>query len=304
MKKFILFIGLFVVGYFATVTVSRAIWYWASPSMLSRNVIKGNIHTILIGASNGECSWDDGIILGSRNLAKSGRTYLSNLTTLKYAIEYNDCSVDTVIVCAGVPSFLYYTKDDLGQFERIISDEKTSVLSKKEFYLCHRDEFLYWKAFFTTSPLLSSPQRPMGEYLPLDRDKLGDPKAYESINRRLSECGGKDGFTEAYIREHCILQVKALKKIKEYCDTHNIIMVLYHSPIYKIPDMVSDKGYKNFILSELGDSVLIADYSRFQFPDTTYYADLEHINAKGAELFSKYIRCNGLKIQYGIDYCK
>ena len=304
MRKFFLFIGKFVFGYFAIALLLRILWFWVSPLMLTRNTISKDIHTIVIGASNGECSWDDELIMGSKNLAYSGKSYLSNLTNLRYAVEYNECTIDTVIVCAGVPSFLYYTKDDLGRIERIISDEKTSVLSKEEFYLCHRDELLYWKTFFTTSPLLVSPQRPMGAYLPLHRDKLGDPKAYESIHRRLSECGGKDGFTEIYIREHCGLQVKGLKKIKEYCDAHNIVMVLYHSPIYKIPDMVSDRGYKNLILSEYGDSVLIADYSRFQFPDTTYYADLEHINAKGAKYFSKFIRNNGLKLQYSIDYCK
>lgn len=73
---------------------------------------------------------------------------------------------------------------------------------------------------------------------------------------------------------------------------------------HKIPDMIDDSGYRQLIRAELGDSALIADYSRFEFPDSTYYGDLEHLNFRGARYFSKHIAKNGLELKYAIDYCK
>ena len=57
----------------------------------------------------------------------------------------------------------------------------------------------------------------------------------------------------------------------------------------EIPDRVNDWGYRELIREELGDSTLVADYSRFVFPDDSYYGDLEHLNRKGATYFSEHI---------------
>ena len=68
--------------------------------------------------------------------------------------------------------------------------------------------------------------------------------------------------------------------------------------------MVSDKGYRQLICSELGDSTLVAEYTRFEVPDSTYYRDLEHLNTKGALYFGEHIVRDGLQLQYAVDYCK
>ena len=67
--------------------------------------------------------------------------------------------------------------------------------------------------------------------------------------------------------------------------------------------MIDDSGYRQLIRAELGDSALIADYSRFEFPDSTYYGDLEHLNSRGAKYFSNHIAREGLRLQYAVDYC-
>lgn len=82
-------------------------------------------------------------------------------------------------------------------------------------------------------------------------------------------------------------------------------MVVLNTPIYKtLGVFLDDDGYKKLILSELGDSTLIADYICFEFPDDSYYGDVEHLNKKGAEYFSSYIAKNGVSFQYLVDYCK
>ena len=66
---------------------------------------------------------------------------------------------------------------------------------------------------------------------------------------------------------------------------------------------MSDEGYRKLICSALGDSTLVAEYSRFVVPDSTYYGDLEHLNTKGAIYFAEHVVRDGLQLQYAIDYC-
>ena len=115
---------------------------------------------------------------------------------------------------------------------------------------------------------------------------------------------GQDEISEQYIRDHYKYQVDFLREIGNYCRENHKVLIILSPPIYKIPDMIDDSGYRQLIRAELGDSALIADYSRFEFPDTTYYGDLEHLNFRGAEYFSKHIAKNGLELKYAIDYCK
>ena len=68
--------------------------------------------------------------------------------------------------------------------------------------------------------------------------------------------------------------------------------------------MASDKGYRQLLCSELGDSTLVADYSRFKVPDSTYFRDPEHLNTKGAQYFGEHIAREGLQLQYAIDLDK
>lgn len=305
MKKFLYFLGVFLSAYLTTLVATRFLWDTACHKTIVRNAVMPDAHTIVVGASNGECSWDDSILVGSQNLSLAGRSYLSNLTTLRYVFDYNDHNVvDTVIVCSGFPSFFYYTDNVLNRIDRLISDETSSILSQKEFFEIHKGYSEYWKLILTRTPLLTSTKRPFGEFVHYDRDKLGDPRVWDVLNRQLNLVGGKDGLTESYIRKNCRIQVYGLKKIKEFCDDHHLVMVLYHAPLYRIPEYVNDKGYKDYLLSEFGDSLLISDYSHFRFPDTTYYSDLEHINYKGALMLSNQIKRNGLRLQYSIDYCK
>lgn len=304
MKKFLLYVGIIVIGFFSIVAISRGLWYGVFPELLERNTIKSDVHTIVIGASNGERTWDDSVIPYSRNLSSAARSYLSNLTALRYAMEYNDkCSIDTVILCANFPSFLYYTDEVLNQPNRLINDEITSILSQSEFFHCHKNSTEYIKLLLLKSPVLNFKRSPIGQYAALEECKLADPRVYNQLNQQLLEVGGKYGLTESFIRNKCTIQVSGIRYIKDYCDSHGLVLIIFHSPLYKVTEMVSDKGYKDYLLSEFGDSLLIADYTHFEFPDTTYYYDLEHVRKCGAKMLSEHIRDNGLDLQYSIDYC-
>ena len=43
--------------------------------------------------------------------------------------------------------------------------------------------------------------------------------------------------------------------------------------------------------------MLVADYSSFVFPDISYYGDVYHLNYRGAEYFSNYIKENGWHLE-------
>ena len=80
-------------------------------------------------------------------------------------------------------------------------------------------------------------------------------------------------------------------------------LAAHNQPRIQQAQTTSHSGYRQLIRAELGDSALIADYSRFEFPDSTYYGDLEHLNSRGAKYFSNHIAREGLRLQYAVDYC-
>lgn len=301
MKKFI-FLFLMFIGLCCCITLAlRAVWVRTAPLTLKRNFIGNDIHYLVLGPSNGESAWNDKVIKHSYNLCASGTSFGSCYNKLKWVSEYNDNQVDTVVLCASMMSFLYERDSWLLPYV----EEADSKLDYWSFYDFFKNRLDYWKCALTSFPILNLDLRQFkGGFVNLKRDKINHPKRFDGINNILNMVGGKDGVTEQFLKDKCKYQLIFLRKIKEYCDKHDKTLVILSTPLYKISDMVSDSGYRRLLLSELGDSTLIADYSRFQLPDSTCFGDLEHLNYRGAEYFSKHIAENGLDLQYAIDYSK
>jgi len=254
--------------------------------------------------------WNDSIIPGSKNLCASAMTFGGALNNLKWATEFNENKPDTVILSAGLLSLVYFY-DEVDKPTMLLKwkEEKRNVLTYPVFF----DNFKYLRDYWEYI-LVSFPYNNFDAYKGVDggfsagnNNEINNPIAYNNINlviERSKEYGDHGLFSEEYLKTHFTYQLNNLRKIKEYCDAHQQTLIIFNTPIYKIPDMVSDKGYRQLICSELGDSTLVAEYTRFEIPDSTYYRDLEHLNAKGALYFGEHIAREGLQLQYAIDYCK
>jgi len=301
LKRFIFVFLTFCFLYLAMVAAAKTIWVITAPNRLQRNYIESGIHTVVLGPSNGECSWNDSIIHHSKNLCNSGVSLGVSYNSLKWIVEYNEVQIDTVVVCAGFASFVDL-EDSRLPFPSS-SEELFSVLDYKSFLRFYSTKAEFWKSFVSSLPIWWYGNSAIGgTYQYLVRDKVYDPQAYYRINGILERYGGKYGITEEKLYDKCTYQINNLRKIRKYCEDHNKTLVILSPPVYKYPEMIDDTGYRRLIRKELGDSALIADYSSLKLPDPTYYGDLEHVNHKGAKFFSEDIAKNGLKLQYAIDY--
>ena len=283
--------------------VAKAFWVTTAPSRLERNIIDQDVHTLVIGPSNGELAWNDSIIPHSLNLCNSGVSLGVSYNSLKWVMDYNDVQIDTVIVCAGFASFIYYQDKKLPIPKS--SEEIFSILDYDDFLKFYSKKLSFWERSFTSLPMWWFASRKLGGgYRYIDREKVNHPQSYDIINAIIKSYGGKYGVTEKNLLEKCSYQISYLRKIKEYCDDHNMTLIILSTPVYKYHEVLDDTGYRQLFRKVLGDSALIADYSRFHLPDLTYYGDLEHTNYKGARYFSNHIAKEGLKLQYAIDYIK
>jgi hypothetical protein len=285
-------------------------WILLTPTIMKKNVLDEEIHTIVLGGSVGRTAWNDSIILGSKNLCGAAMTFGGALNNLKWATEYNENKPDTIILSVGLVSMVYfYDKVDVPDALLEKDEEKRNILNYSVFFDNYRHYFEYWKYI-----LVSFPYKNFDAYKGVDGgfntqnlNEINNPLAYNQINtaiKRAKEYDDQNLLSEEYIRTHFTYQLNNLRKIKEYCDAHQQTFIILNTPIYRILDMASDEGYRQLICSELGDSTLVADYSRFKVPDSTYFRDPEHLNIKGAQYFGEHITREGLQLQYAIDYCK
>ncbi len=280
---------------------AKAFWVTTAPSRLERNVIDSDVHTVVLGASSGEHAWNDSIIPHSINLCNSGVSLGVSYNSLKWIEGYNNVQIDTVIVCSGFASFIYFEDKKL-PIPRS-SEEIFSILDYPDFLRFYSKKASFWENSLTSLPMWWFASRKLGgAYHYIDREKVNHPRSYDIINAIIESYGGKYGITEQKLYDKCTYQISYLRKIKEYCEDHNMTLVLLSTPVYKYHELLDDTGYRQLMCKELGDSALIADYSRFHLPDLTYYGDLEHTNYKGARYFSNHIVNNGLELQYAIDF--
>ena len=310
MKRFIKLFCFFWLFLILAIACIRIAWILVTPGIMERNVLDKDIHTIVLGGSVGMADWNDSIIHGSKNLCASAMTFGGALNNLKWATEYNENKPDTVILSAGLLSLVYFY-DEVDKPTMLLKwkEEKRNVLTYPVFF----DNFKYLRDYWEYI-LVSFPYNNFDAYKGVDggfsagdNNEINNPIVFNNINlviERSKEYGDHGLFSEAYLKTHFTYQLNNLRKIKEYCDAHQQTLIIFNTPTYKIPDMVSDKGYRQLICSELGDSTLVAEYTRFEVPDSTYYRDLEHLNFKGALYFGEHIAREGLRLQYAVDLCK
>ena len=309
MKRFIKLFCFFWLFLILAIACIRIAWILVTPRIMARNTLGKDIHTVVLGGSVGRAAWNDSIISGSKNLCGHAMTFGDALNNLKWATEYNENKPDTVILAAGLVSVAYFF-DDVDVPEALLKrdEEKRNILNYSVFFNNYKHHFEYWEYILVSFPYknLEAYKGVEGDFSTQDHNEINHPLAFNQINtaiERAHEYDKQGNMSEEYLKTYFTYQLDNLHKIKEYCDAHQLTLIILNTPMYKILDMASDKGYRQLICSELGDSTLVADYSHFKVPDSTYYRDPEHLNIKGAQFFGEHIEKEGLELQYAIDFC-
>lgn len=252
-----------------------------------------NKNILVIGDSHTECTVDDNIFDRSINISLSGVHYAFTYAKLKKVLEQNS-QIDTVLLSFHPKSINAYS-DKVFLDDEVLQNRVRHYilyLNPKDLYpLNHR--VVFWMGYIK-APISSfssiikkykskgkSQISSLGAYLKLDRDGL--QKNLEAIGSDYPLDSKIDTTSKRFL---------FLQNIKEYCDSQNVKLILFNSPVYKpytYYNIYEFEEMRKSLLSEID----YLNFSNFPFEDK-YYGDMEHLNFNGAEIFSHYLQDVGL----------
>ncbi len=250
--------------------------------------LKSNIDIVFAGDSHVECALNDSLIPNTINIAHSGEAYMYTYVKLKTLLKYNP-QIKTIFL-----SFSPYKLDKKMEDLWLFNDEFVIEKNKSLNYLLTWQER---KLIFENNPkiylegirdyTISNFTAIIKSYL---LKKLINFGGYKFLVRdELQENISKNDTARHNHFEKGIYQLKYLVLISELCHQKSVKLILIDTPKYK-----TFKTDKNITLywdsvSKITRFDSVLDVSRMFYPDS-YYGDVTHLNYKGAEVFSKYLK--------------
>lgn len=286
MKKFIkqvvIFSSLLLIIFGGAFLVSR--------TLVSRKMdysLPKNIDKIIIGHSHPEVSYNDSLISNFKNCASSGCAYFYNYYLLKELVEHNP-QVQTV--------FVEFTNNQLDTimsewtwgdnylpFKMQELEQSIDANGKKLLFAKNPGGALkgYINAIRQNMLVLVkrnySYQHNRFGFNYLVRDKLNEDFKKQKLDTL-------DKNKAAEISE---TNLQYLDKIVKYCNEKKLQLFFVRSPLHgKYIPKPTDEIYHNILTSRYKNIELL-DFKNFALKDEEF-ADLEHLNHKGAKRFSNW----------------
>ncbi len=245
--------------------------------------IKTQPKYVIFGHSHPECAFNDSLILNFKNLAASGESYFYSYFKAKKVLEQNP-SITTV--------FVEYTNNQIdSSVSAWIWDEKYISRSYKTYlpFMNIDDNWLLFRnnpVSVIKSFLLP---RENGEAIIKNFDfseslggynYRGKSKIDSLLNTemQLDDCG------ETKI-SWC--SIKYLDKIVDLCREHKKQIFFVRSPQHRNYNFKNNEGNFHRIRDSLFKDINFLDFNNFPLADVDY-SDLEHLNYRGAKVFSKW----------------
>lgn len=285
MKRFlsnsIVFLIVFFLGYFT-------IDYKLNKEMVKRHISYTIPYSkyVVLGHSHPECSLNDTLIADLKNFASSAESYFYTLNKIKTILKDNK---KTEVV------FLEYTNNQITkQMDNWIwgSVYITNFYPLYSFNMTSEQKFLLFKKntkglvnannlnlkkniekiLFTNNP---QKMRLNGGYNNLNFSKVDSILNSRKQNKDLEKFDNRVSVTN----------ISYLEKIISFCKDKNVKLILFRSPIHSEYEVRQNEiKYKQILANNL-KGVDYLDFSSFPL-DNECYADLPHLNNKGAKIFS------------------
>ncbi|SDB22363.1 hypothetical protein SAMN03097699_0169 [Flavobacteriaceae bacterium MAR_2010_188] len=241
---------------------------------------------VVMGHSHPECAFDDEILSLTKNLASSGESYFYTFLKFKKVIENN-------------PSIKF----------AFIEFTNNQILPNKDEWIYNGEQITY--RFVKYAPYMGFKEHlailennPQGYINGLSlsiKDNLTSlfeknqsfsrMGGYHSLNNISTEIKDKDNepITSKSIRQDdvCETNLEYLEKLLAYCKNKNVTPILIRSPLHpSYPKFHNEPQFQRIRNKRFGE-VRFLDFSEFALADSDY-ADLEHLNHKGARKFTNW----------------
>ncbi len=241
-------------------------------------------NNIIIGHSHSEISFNDSIVIGSRNFSQGGESYFYTYLKLQEIIKSNP-TIKNV--------FIEFTNNQINKpiDEWIWNDANIKFRFIYYFqYLTIKDNILIFRknpiSYIQNIPLLLKKQIQLLKNPEINKRLIGgslrnNKNIVSLINKQIK----RKPISNISLANYNIIY---LKKIIQYLNLLQKKVILIRSPLHKSdPNYGYDKEYFEVLNSLPGDFTYY-DFSNFKLSDSDF-RDSEHLNSKGGIKFSKYL---------------
>ncbi len=251
--------------------------------------IKNTTKYIILGHSHAECDYNDLIISGLENFGQSSEIYYYTYLKTKKIIEANP-QVKTVFIeftnnridkekgyniwSDKYLSLRYSLYAPLMNFEDVVSmfiHNPKAILNSQ--FLSFKENLLF---FLKSDPNFINHKR-WGGYLYLNRDKT------DSLVKTLP----KDTTVKYVVPELSDPNMGYLSQTIDFCTQHQVAVYLIRSPLHpRWPNLNNEPSFQKLLKTKFA-TVEFLDFKNFPLK-TTEYGDLNHLNHKGAKIYSQF----------------
>ncbi len=276
MKKFLIsIIAFFVVAF----VVLGATDFFLSYKIRSNAIfkIKETTSIIVLGSSHSACSFDDRYVAKLENFSRSGESYCYTYIKLKKLVEANP-GIKTVIVEFSNP-FIYDSEEWLWSDKYI----QYHYITFAPFFTFDDNKILFnghLKSLIGSYPFFV--KFAAKKIIKNDYEYAYSYGGHESRNEEITPTDQ----TSISDMEISRVNLAFLDKIVDYCEKSKVQLVFVRSPLH--PDYIYRQIEPQFqqVRKERYGEVPFIDFVDF-IEDDEYFADYQHLNQKGSELFSK-----------------
>ena len=287
MKKFLAKAFLFLTVIFLIVFISLF--------LIGKIVNKGNYFTfhktnqnIILGHSHAECSYNDSLILGFKNLAQSGESYFYTYFKLKKVLE-NNTQIKTC--------FVEFTNNNIeSKFEKWIWDDQYISNRYPKYFAFMNASDIFLLAKLNTFAILNAQSASLKSNFLFIKSKKknyiieNNLGGYLHIDKTVSDSCLRiqNKFIEKIDTINIAnINLQYLTKIVDLCNNKKVKLFFIRSPTHKnCTGMYNERQYKN-VLKKSFSNVEFLDFKNFILPNLNY-VDYEHFNYKGASKYSKF----------------
>lgn len=259
-------------------------------------------HILVIGPSTTACAIDDSLIPNVKNASINGAPFYVLTPLLERILEHNS-QIDTVLINHGRFQF-YGMTDDMGSDHSLqgMRNKLIQMMSNKDQELwCLQVANINLYAAVLNPDLINAIRTDIWSYgigaMSEEGEKLqtDSMSIIEHWHKETIKKGGPI-HNRQWIYDNCSLSIKYIEQAIEVCRAHNVVPVLFNTPLYNY-DQFCTRGALKEYMATLDGTLLIADYEVFQFPDKSYYKDIIHLNKKGQKYFAEDLCTRGLQLQ-------
>lgn len=275
---------------FFIVTIIGLIAFWSFICSNRDETLKlpDNCNIVFLGNSHTECAINDSIVKNSFNFGRSADKTEFIYSKVKLLKRYNP-EIDTIII--GYDNVLCYQSADSAFNSALYSpyfydthNVKTisnillnSSFAYQESHLTH--PFNWFKLYQFGESMIKNGNNikdmtNIGGYLYLKRDKLEADIKLRANRKRNAP------------RSFDALSIFFLNETIKFCDENNITVIFLCPPQHK-KCFLDSTFYREYHKKNYSN-IKFYDFKDFELPDSCF-GDLDHLNYKGAKIFSEYL---------------